>query len=114
LQILGEPTLNLPPDSGPAGDEMIEGVNVNENHVRDDIERWIGLNYRNSEKTRMALTQVYYSLQNFMIHARENDRDAVYNDMYALQRVGECLDYIRPEDAHKLIKEMKARVVNKR
>ena len=37
MQILGEPTLNLPPDSGPAGDEMIEGVNVNENDVRDDI-----------------------------------------------------------------------------
>jgi hypothetical protein len=81
VQILGEPTLNLPPDPGPAGDETIEGVDVNENGVRDDIERWIGLNYRNSEKTRMALTRVYYPLQNFMIHARENDHDAVYNDM---------------------------------
>jgi len=44
VQILGEPTLNLPPDPGPAGDETIEGVDVNENGVRDDIERWIGLN----------------------------------------------------------------------
>jgi len=112
VQILGEPTLNLPPDPGLAGDETIEGVDVNENGVRDDIERWIGLNYRNSEKTRMALTQVYYPLQNFMIHARENDRDAVYNDMTAMQRAGEWLDYIRPDDAHKLIEEIKARVVN--
>jgi hypothetical protein len=112
VQVLGEPTLDLPPDPGPAGDETIEGVDVNENGVRDDIERWIGLNFRNSEKTRMALTQVYYPLQNFMIHARENDRDAVYNDMDALQRAGECLDYIRPDDAYKLIEELKARVVN--
>ena len=112
VQVLGEPTLDLPPDPGPAGDETIEGVDINENGVRDDIERWIGLNYRNSEKTRMALTQVYYPLQNFMIHARENDRDAVYNDMDALQRAGECLDYIRPDDAYKLIEELKARVVN--
>ena len=112
VQILGEQTLNLPPDPGPEGDETIEGVDVNENGVRDDIERWIGLNYRSSEKTRMALTQAYYPLQNFMIHARENDRDAVYNDMTVMQRAGECLDYIRPDDAHKLIEELKARVVN--
>jgi len=112
VQILGEPTLNLPPDPGPAGDETIEGVDVNENGVRDDIERWIGLNYRSSEKTRMALTQVYYPLQNFMIHARENDRDAVYNDMDVLQRASECLHYIHPEEAYLLMRELKAEVLN--
>jgi hypothetical protein len=112
VKVLGEPTLNLPPDPGPDGDETIEGVDVNENGIRDDIERWIGLNYRSSEKTRMALTQAYYPLQNFMLHARDNDRDAVYNDMDAMQRAGECLDYIRPDDAYKLMEELKARVVN--
>jgi len=112
VKILGEPTLNLPPDPGPAGDETIEGVDVNENGVRDDIERWIGLNYRNSEKTRMALTQAYYPLQNFMIHARENDRDAVYNDMDAMQRASECLHYIHPEEAYLLMRELKAEVLN--
>ena len=55
VQILGEPSLNLPPDPGPAGDEAIEGIDTDQNGVRDDIDRWIGLNYRNSEKTRMAL-----------------------------------------------------------
>lgn len=112
IQILGEPSLNLPPDPGPAGDETLEGVDVNANGVRDDIERWIGLNYRDSEKTRQALTQAYYPLQNFMIHARQGDRDAVYNDMTALQRAGECLDYIRSVDAHILIEDLKSQVVN--
>ena len=112
VQVLGEPLLDLPPDPGPAGDDTIAGVDVNQNGVRDDIERWIGLNFRDSEKTRMALTQAYYPLQNFMLHARDNDRDAVYNDMDALQRAGECLDYIRPDDGYKLIEELKARVVN--
>ena len=112
VQVLGEPLLDLPPDPGPAGDETIEGVDVNGNGVRDDIERWIGLNYRASKKTRTALTQAYYPLQNFTIHARDNDRDAVYNDMDALQRAGECLDYVRPDDGYKLIEELKARVVN--
>ena len=112
VQVLGEPTLDLPPDPGPAGDETLEGVDVNANGVRDDIERWIGLNYRDSEKTRQALTQIYYPLQNFMVHARQGDRDAVYNDMTAMQRAGECLDYIRTDDAHILIEELQSRVVN--
>lgn len=112
VQVLGEPLLDLPADPGPAGDATIEGVDSNDNGIRDDIERWIGLNYRDSEKTRLALTQAYYPLQNFMIHAREGDRDAVYNDMDALQRAGECLDYIHPDIAHKLIEELKAVVVN--
>jgi hypothetical protein len=112
VQVLGEPTLNLPPDPGPAGDETLEGIDANANGVRDDIERWIGLNYRESEKTRQALTQTYYPLQNFMIHARAGDRDAVYNDMTALQRAGECLDYIRSDDAHILIEELQSRIVN--
>ena len=112
VQILGEPTLNLPPDPGPAGDETIEGVDVNENGIRDDIERWIGLNYRNSEKTRMALTQVYYPIQNLMVHAKEGDRDAVYNDMDSYHRATECLYYIRPSNAHTLIKEIESEVVD--
>lgn len=112
VQVLGEPSLNLPPEPGPAGDETIEGVDTNGNGVRDDIERWIGLNYMDSEKTRQALTQAYYPLQNFMIHARDGDRDAVYNDMDALQRATECLYYIRSDDAHTLLGEIHGLVVN--
>jgi hypothetical protein len=112
IQIFGEPTLNLPPDPGPAGDETIEGIDVNANGVRDDVERWIGLNYRDSEKTREALTQAYYPLQNFMIHARQGDRDAVYNDMTALQRANECLKYIRPDDAYSIGIDLQAQIIN--
>lgn len=112
VQVLGEPTLDLPPDPGPAGDETLEGVDVNNNGVRDDIERWIGLNYRDSEKTRQALIQAYYPLQNFMVHARQGDRDAVYNDMTAFHRATECLYYISPDKAHRLVKEVESQVVN--
>jgi hypothetical protein len=112
VQILAEPTLNLPPDPGPAGDATIEGVDVNDNGIRDDIERWIALTYPNSEKTRQALIQNYYPLQNFMIHAREGDRDAVYNDMTALQRSSECLYYVRRDDANDLLAALECVVVN--
>jgi hypothetical protein len=112
VQILAETSLNLPPDPGSAGDATIEGVDFNDNGIRDDIERWIALTYQGSEKTRQALIQNYYPLQNFMIHAREGDRDAVYNDMSSMQRAGECLDYIRPDDAYLLIEELQAQIVN--
>ncbi len=112
VQILAETSLNLPPDPGSAGDATIEGVDVNDNGIRDDIERWIALTYQDSDKTRQALIQNYYPLQNFMIHAREGDRDAVYNDMSSMQRAGECLDYIRPDDAYLLIEELQAQIVN--
>jgi hypothetical protein len=112
IQVLAETSLNLPPDPGPAGDATLEGVDVNDNGIRDDIERWIALTYPNSEKIRQALIQNYYPLQNIMIHARAGDRDAVYNDMTALQRSSECLHYILPDEAYLLMRELKAVVVN--
>ena len=112
VQILAETSLNLPPDPGSAGDATIEGVDVNDNGIRDDIERWIALTYQESDKTRQALIQNYYPLQNFMIHAREDDRDAVYNDMTALQRSSECLYYVRRDDANDLLAELESVVVN--
>ena len=112
VQVLGEPLLDLPADPGPDGDATIEGIDSNENGIRDDIERWIGLNYRNSEKTRLALTQAYYPLQNFMIHAREGDWDAVYNDMTAMQRANECLKFLIPKEAYSLGKKLHAEIVN--
>ena len=46
----GEETLvidghTLPPDPGEAGKETLLGIDVNENGVRDDVERWIYLTY---------------------------------------------------------------------
>lgn len=112
IQLYGEASLNLPADPGSAGDETIEGVDTNDNGIRDDIERWIALTYRDSEKTRLALTQAYYPLQNFMIHARDGDRDAVYNDMTALQRATECVYYVRRNDANNLLEEIESLIIN--
>ncbi|MFO7983375.1 MAG: hypothetical protein R6V08_07995 [Desulfuromonadales bacterium] len=112
VRVFGNLSLNLPPDPGEAGDATLEGVDVNGNGVRDDIERWIGLTYRDSKKARLALTQAYYAMQGFMIHADQGDRDAVYDDMTAMQRAGECIDSILPERGYQMLRELKARVVN--
>jgi hypothetical protein len=60
----------------------------------------------------MALTQSYYPLQNFMVHALAGDRDAVYNDMDALQRANECLKFIKPDVAYSIGNDLQAQVVN--
>lgn len=112
VQILGEPSFNLPPDPGAAGDATLEGVDANNNGIRDDVERWIYLTYPGSEKLRMALIQEYYPMQNMIIHGHQQNRDAVYNDMDAMQRSGECLFYVHPEKPHKISAELKARIVN--
>lgn len=112
VQVLGVPTFQLPPDPGPAGDATLAGVDVNGNGIRDDIERWIYLTYPDSEKMRRALIQEYYPLQNMIIHGHKQDRDAVYNDMDALSRSGECLNYVHPDNSHMISAEIKARIVN--
>jgi hypothetical protein len=112
VQVLGTPTFQLPPDPGEAGDATLEGVDVNSNGIRDDIERWIYLTYPESEKLRRALIQEYYPMQNMIIHGHQQNRDAVYDDMYALMRSGECLDYVHPEKSHKISAELEALIVN--
>jgi len=112
VQVLAAPTFVLPPDPGAAGDATLEGVDANANGIRDDIERWIYLTYPHSEKLRMALIQEYYPMQNMIIHGHQQNRDAVYDDMYAMMRSGECLYYVHPDKPYKLSEELEARVIN--
>lgn len=55
----------LPPDPGEEGDKTIEGVDVNKNGIRDDVELAIFKEYPSSAKTRAALLQ--YALVGQMI-----------------------------------------------
>lgn len=112
VQVHGEPVLNLPPDPGPAGSATLGGVDVNGNGVRDDIERWIGLTFRGSEKSRQALTQSYYAVQALVNFGSVGNRDQVHNNMTAFQRAGECLDYVRPDDAVDVMRRLRAQILN--
>jgi hypothetical protein len=40
-----EADLNLPPDPGESGDDSVEGIDQNDNTIRDDVERNIGFRY---------------------------------------------------------------------
>jgi hypothetical protein len=58
--VLGE---NLPPDPGAEADKTIEGVDINKNGIRDDVEIAIFKEYPNSAKTRAVLLQYALNLQ---------------------------------------------------
>lgn len=45
-----ERDLNLPPDPGAEGDESVDGIDSNENVIRDDVERNIGFRYYPNRK----------------------------------------------------------------
>lgn len=53
----------LPPDPGSEADKTLEGVDVNENGIRDDVELAIFEKYPKSPKTRAALLQYALALQ---------------------------------------------------
>ena len=54
---------NLPPDPGAEADKTIEGIDANENGIRDDVELAIFKEYPNSAKTEMPLLQYALALQ---------------------------------------------------
>jgi hypothetical protein len=87
----------LPPDPGEAGKVTLGGIITNPKGVRDDIYRYIMINHRDSEKTREALFQEARALQDALLDA--NDKAKSINHAEEIGRAGDCLNYIRPQDA---------------
>jgi len=100
----------LPPDPGPAGRATLEGIDSDNDGVRDDVQRWIAINYPSSEKTRMALKQLALTQQQFVL----DSVDPVKSLNNAVQRgkAIDCLFYISPSDAPTIINEFKAITLN--
>lgn len=61
---------NLPPDPGPAGKLTIDGVDIDKDGVRDDVQRWIAENWGHSALAVKALT----------LAAQERLRDVHHGD----------------------------------
>jgi hypothetical protein len=59
----------LPPDPGPAGLQILAGIDSDGDGVRDDEQRWIGITYHSSAKTRAALTQAAIALEHEVVGA---------------------------------------------
>jgi len=64
--------VNLPPDPGIEADKTVQGIDANQNGIRDDVELAIFKEYPNSAKTRAVLLQYALALQMEVIQPIEN------------------------------------------
>ena len=101
---------NLPPDPGEAGKATLEGIDSDGDGVRDDVQRWIALNFPDSEKTREALRQKIIVMQQFLLDAADSVNS--YNNFLNLQKANACLAYVRPSDYYDIAIEIKAQTLN--
>ena len=63
---------NLPPDPGSLADATVQGIDANNNGIRDDVELAVFKEYPNSAKTRAVLLQYALALQMEVIQPMVN------------------------------------------
>ena len=101
---------NLPPDPGEAGKATLEGIDSDNDGVRDDLQRWIILNYPNSAKIREALRQSAIATQRAFIATGEEERRKVLAEELAAVR---CLTYVsNPTISHEITTTFDEQIVN--
>ena len=83
---------NLPPDPGAAGKATLVGIDSDNDGVRDDVQRWIVMNYPNSEKTRTALRQLAVDLQNSILDV--TSKAVVKSNFNIMRKSMACLGYV--------------------
>jgi len=106
----------LPHDPGPAGKKTLEGIDSDNDGVRDDVQRWIALTYPSSEKTRTAVIQMAKAMQLILLNAAD-EANARTNSI-AADKAADCISFVREQilgrdsDAYNLKRELEAIYLN--
>ncbi len=82
----------LPPDPGEAGKQTLEGIDSDHDGIRDDVQRWVAVNYGAISAQRTALTQHARSHQRYISSIAESTTNA--DDVLALVKANTCLSFI--------------------
>jgi hypothetical protein len=101
---------SLPPDPGEAGKATLEGIDSDQDGIRDDIQRYIALTYPDSQKTKAALRQAAIALQ--MIILESPDEESALRNTELEARASECIWYIHPDDGSKMDDLLMAEFLN--
>ena len=110
-KLTGNPLIdNLPPDPGDAGKATLEGIDSDGDGVRDDVQRWIAINFSNSEKTRAALTQDAKAMQQFLLDAANSAKSL--NNALLMSGSISCLTYVQQKNFYGIATEHKAKMLN--
>ena len=105
-----DPGGNLPPDPGEAGKATLEGIDSDQDGVRDDIQRYITLTYPDSRKMKAALRQSAIALQKIILESPDVE-SALYNTELEA-RASECIRYIQPDEGRKIDNMLMAEFLN--
>ncbi len=81
----------LPPDPGEAGKETLEGIDTDEDGVRDDVQIAIAKLYPVNENTRLTLTQLATSIQQSIIAVNSNNNQELSNALNKIILATECI-----------------------
>jgi hypothetical protein len=104
------PGSGLPPDPGEAGMATLEGIDSDQDGIRDDIQRYIALTYPDSQKTRAALRQFALAFHKAILESP--DEESALRNTEVEARASECLWYIHSEDSIKMSDLLMAEFLN--
>ncbi|GJL77030.1 MAG: hypothetical protein NPINA01_00190 [Nitrospinaceae bacterium] len=92
LILIMENNMGLPPDPGEAGKATLEGIDSDNDGVRDDLQRYIALTYTDSAKVRALLNQHVKILQQSLIDA--DDKNLSIQHSLEKNRAYKCRDFL--------------------
>jgi len=87
-----EDNMGLPKDPGTAGKATLEGIDSDNDGVRDDLQRFIALTHTDSAKLRALLTQQVKLMQQYVLVANDKALSIQVNEQ--VHRTALCVDYI--------------------
>jgi len=88
----------LPPDPGEAGKQTIEGIDSDNDGVRDHVQRYIALTLTNSPRAQAVFTQAVIAGESIIVSSNVADDNLLLDVFKALFRANDCLFFVRGLD----------------
>jgi hypothetical protein len=99
----------LPPDPGDVGKQTLEGIDSDNDGVRDDVQRWIASNY--PDETLIEPLRLYAASQQSLV-VNGGDETTTLQLAALRRRRAACWDFVSPSDHRRALKEIEAQVIN--
>jgi hypothetical protein len=100
----------LPPDPGEAGKQTLEGIDLDNDGVRDDVQRYIGYQYPQPNALRASLNQYAAAFQALLIQEHGTNMVSYANELLASTRCVAAQS--GPTEALRLTADIRAETLN--
>lgn len=87
----GGSTTTLPPDPGDAGKAVLQGIDSDNDGVRDDVQIAIAERYPNDTNSQRVLTQQAVTLQDAILSGNSGDQNAMAQVAEQIKHATNCL-----------------------